>query len=302
MGNLDSTWAGLQDRGWVEVPHRSTLIIGMLNSWPWLAAVGIFVAWFSYRYAWWSSTVSWAYPRILMYHMIRPPIRGARFNSIRVSPEVFEWQLKWFTDHGFVFLTMADLAKGVRQERAVVLTFDDGFEDNYTAAFPLLKKYGARATLYLVAERHDGRDWSTQKKAHHDTGELLKEPKLSDEQVREMVDSGVFELGAHTKTHVNLSKASGEEKRSEIIGSKKLLEEQFTVPVTSFAYPFGIWDPQDRDVVKEGGFSTAVTTDRGVTPYPYENPLELRRIKVSGREGKFAFRLRLRTGRRSLWK
>ena len=302
MGNLDRALVSLQDQGRVSVDSQIHPRIGMLNFWPWIVAAGAFAAWFSHRYAWWSLTVSWAHPRILMYHMISRPVRGARYNSMRVSPENFEYQLKWLKDHGFEFLTMADIAKGVPRERVVVLTFDDGFEDNYTAAFPLLKKYGARATLYLVAERDDGRDWSAQKKAHHNSGELLREAKLSDEQVREMVNSGVFELGAHTMTHVNLSKASLEEKRSEIIGSKTALENQFGAAVTSFAYPFGIWDQQDRDVVEEGGFISAVTTDRGVTSYPYKDALELKRIKVSGKEGMYSFQLRLRTGQRSLWK
>ena len=63
--------------------------------------------------------------------------------------------------------------------------------------------YGAKATLYLVVDRHD-RDWSTYKKAHHSGGELMREPKLSDAEVREMIASGVFELGSHTLTHANL--------------------------------------------------------------------------------------------------
>ena len=84
-----------------------------------------------------------------------------------------------------------------------MLTFDDGFRDNYLAAHPLLVKYGAKATLFLVVDRFD-RDWSTAKKAHHDSGELLREEKLRDAELRKMLDSGLWELGAHTLTHALL--------------------------------------------------------------------------------------------------
>ena len=269
---------------------------------PWLVMAGAYAAWQSARYSWWRSTVSYALPRVLMYHMIAPPRRGARFNGMRVSPEAFEWQLKWLRNNGFEFLSISQLIGDAVPERSVAITFDDGFEDNFTAGFPLLKKYRAKATLYLVANRHDGTDWSGKKKAHHQGGELLREPKLSDDQVKEMVASGRVELGAHTLTHANLAALSREEKRREIVGSKEALEASFGVPVTSFAYPFGIWSAADRELVRDAGFLTAVTTDRGIDSLPFPEPLTLRRIKVSGREGRFAFRLRVRTGRRGIWK
>ena len=165
----------------------------------------------------------------------------------------------------------------------------------------MLRKYQARATLYLVAKR-DGTDWSARKKAHHDSGELAREPKLTDEQARELLAAGCVELGAHTLTHANLAQLSPAEKREEIHGSKARLESEFAVPVRSFAYPFGIWDSRDREVAREAGFTTAVTTDPGIDPFPWPDPLAIRRVKVSGKEGFSAFRLRMRTGLRGAWK
>lgn len=258
--------------------------------------------WFSLRYAWWRRTVPWSRPRVLMYHLVTPHPPGTRYRGMRVPPAAFERQLRWLRDEGFHFATMDELVSGVVPERSVAITFDDGYADNHHVVLPLLKAYGARATLYLVAERTDGCDWSAKKKAHHNSGELAREPKLTDAQVAEMLASGVFSLGAHTLTHANLAKLDDEERRREIAGSKAWLEKRFGAPVTSFAYPFGIWDARDRAAVAEAGFSSAVTTETGIDAIPYADSLAISRIKVSGKEGFLAFRLRMRTGWRGAWK
>lgn len=259
-------------------------------------------AYYSQRYAWWRRTVRWSHPRILMYHLITPQSPGGRYRGMRVAPQAFERQLRWLKESGFHFATMSELVKPPPHPRTVAITFDDGYADNHSTALPLLQKYGARATLYLVADRGDGADWSAKKKPHHNSGELMREPKLTDAQVAEMVASGVFELGAHTLTHANLAALTPDEKQREINGSRSRLEQTFGTPVRSFAYPFGIWSAQDREIVRAGGFTTAVTTDAGIDAWPFPDPLALRRIKVSGKENFLAFRIRLRTGRRGLWK
>ncbi|MEM1402517.1 MAG: polysaccharide deacetylase family protein [Pseudomonadota bacterium] len=267
-----------------------------------LTAIVLFVVvtFLSQRYAWWRSAVDYRHPRILMYHMVREHRPGAAFNKLRVPPAAFEAQLAWLSSRGWHFATMSELGSGdALPTKTVVLTFDDGYEDNLLNADAVLKRYGARATLYLVEDRVD-RDWSTSKKAHHDSGELMEEPKLSDDQLRSMIDSGRWELGGHTRTHANLASVSSEARRREIIDARTTLAAQFDVPVESFAYPFGIYGPEDVATVRDAGFTTAVTTEEGIAPQPYEHPLELPRIKVSGKDGLFAFRLRLRSGRRGL--
>jgi peptidoglycan/xylan/chitin deacetylase (PgdA/CDA1 family) len=267
----------------------------------WLVPVAAAV-WFSVRYAWWRRVLPWDRPRILMYHLITPHPQGTRYRGLRVTPEMFERQLAWLRKQEFHFATMSELLAGPVPPRTVVLTFDDGYADNFTAAHPLLVKYGAKATLYLVAVRDDKSDWSARKKAHHDSGELVREPKLTDSQVREMLAGGVWELGAHTLTHPCLPSLTPEERQTEIAGSRQRLRETFGVPVESFAYTFGIWGSRDRAAVCEAGFTTAVTTDAGAEALPFADPLAVKRIKISGREGMLAFRIRLRTGRRGLWK
>ena len=126
---------------------------------------------FSYKYAWWKPAVNWKQPRVLMYHMVREPIDGAKFNKLRVKPAEFEKQVAWMKAQGFHFVTMQELQDhwGRHPEKTVAITFDDGYLDNLENAYPILEKYQAKATIYVVVDRHD-RDWSTYKKAHHNCG------------------------------------------------------------------------------------------------------------------------------------
>ena len=149
----------------------------------------------------------------------------------------------------------------------------------------------------MVVERFD-RDWSTAKKAHHDSGELMREPKLTDAEVTAMLASRRWELGAHTLTHANLPTLNHDDRRREIIQGKRTLEAQFQVEVASFAYPFGIYDATDIRLAQEAGFQFAVTTIEGIDDLDHVEPLELKRVKISGKERLWQFALRLRTGRR----
>lgn len=269
----------------------------------WLTAgIGFGALWFSYRYAWWQPPIAYRYPRILMYHMIRDPIPGARFNGLRVSPAAFEGQLRWLVENGWRTLRMTELIErwGALPEKVVALTFDDGYQDNFWNALPLLEKYDATATVYLVVDRF-GRDWSTEKKAHHDSGELGEEPKLTDEQVQAMLSRGCFELGSHTLRHPNFATLSEAEKRMELAESRRILEQRFGVPVRTFAYPFGIFQPSDVDLVREAGYTSAVTTDAGIDVSEKPDLYRLKRVKISGKDNHLAFLLCMRSGRRG-WK
>ena len=265
-----------------------------------------FALWFSCRYAWWRPPVDYRHPRILMYHMISEPRRGGRFNKLRVPAREFERQLAWLVDHGWQFVFLSELAElapaaaaAPLARKTVALTFDDGYRDNYLAAHPLLVKYQAKATLFLVVDRFD-RDWSITKKAHHDGGELAAEEKLSNTEVCDMLASGVWELGAHTLTHALLPSLDATDKQREIAGAKASLGETFGVDVESFAYPFGIFDEDDVALARQAGFALAVTTEAGISTDVAADALQLPRVKVSGKEGILGFRTRLRTGRRGL--
>ena len=271
-------------------------------NWLWPVALGLgALAAFSWRFAWWRRPVPLRHPRILMYHMIAPPLPGARFNKLRVHPAAFEQQLRWLVADGWRFALLSELDAAVAEQadKTVALTFDDGYRDNLLAAQPLLERYGAKATLFLV-EARAGRDWSAAKNPRHADGELGREPKLADEDVRAMLASGVWELGAHTRTHPLLPSLDAAGRVGEIAGAKTALEQRFGVRVESFAYPFGIFAEVDRRAVAAAGYRWAVTTDAGISLDLATDAHALKRIKVSGKDGLFAFRLRLRTGRRGV--
>ncbi|MDP5054067.1 MAG: polysaccharide deacetylase family protein [Congregibacter sp.] len=265
-----------------------------------LTLIAVIVFTLSHRYAWWRRTVDYGRPRILMYHMVREAQPGAKFNKLRVSPANFERQIRWLAEQGWYFASMSDLSKASRlPAKTVVLTFDDGYEDNLLNADPVLARYGAKATLYVVEDRFD-RDWSSSKKAHHDSGELMREPKLTDLQLEQMLASGRWELGGHTRTHANLAKLDQTQRETEIAGARQSMAARFSVPMESFAYPFGIYGPEDVAAAVAAGFTSAVTTREGIPEDVASQTMELPRIKISGNDTMLAFRLRLRTGHRGV--
>ncbi len=260
------------------------------------------VGYYSWRYAWWKKPVSYRYPRILMYHMVKRH-SGGKFKGLRVSPKMFEKQVRYLSENGWHFFTVSELVaqRNSLPEKSVALTFDDGYADNYTHAFPILQKYRAKATIYLVIDRHD-REWSSKRKAKNSSGELMHEPKLCDEQIVHMLQSGLVEIGSHTITHENLPTLSAEKKQWEIVESKARIESTFKTSCNAFCYPFGLYDEEDLTLAQEAGYSSATTTQSGIDDLCSADLFRLRRITVSGKDNFWAFKLKLRTGRRGVKK
>ncbi|MDQ8936583.1 polysaccharide deacetylase family protein [Acinetobacter rudis] len=260
----------------------------------------LFFIGFSYKYAWWKASVDWNQPRVLMYHMVREHIAAAKFNKLRVKPSEFEKQIRWMKQQGFHFVTMQQLQDqwGQHPEKTVAITFDDGYLDNLEQAFPILEKYNVPATIYVVVDRHE-RDWSTYKKAHHNSGELMREAKLSDQQVQFLAQTGLIEIGSHTMTHANLAQLNDEQCLAELVQSKQALEQMTRQTINSFAYPFGIYSERDVLMAKQAGYSNAVTTIEGIDE-AHADLMQLKRIKISGKDSLFAVKCRLRLGQRGL--
>ena len=144
--------------------------------------------------------------------------------------------------------------------------------------------------------------WSSKKKVHHPDDELASEPKLSDDEIRELLATGRWELGGPTTTHANLSKISTEAARRAISAARQDFAERFGVIPPTFAYPFGIYQPRHCRLVEEAGYLAAVTVEPGVMGFPPLSPYEIPRVKISGKEGMLGFMLRMRGGKRGLSK
>ncbi len=254
---------------------------------------------FSFRFSWWRKDVSYSYPRVLMYHMVSDHLNKdeSKFNRLRVKPEEFEKQLKWLKQNNWNSYTLSELVKLKEiPEKSVVITFDDGYEDNYKNAYPLLKKYNFKATIYIVLNRF-GQNWATDKDLNQSSNELNSEKMLSNEQIKEMINSGLIEIGSHTLDHVNLPKLTKEEKEKQILESKKQIEDIFNIQCLSFAYPFGFFDNQDIEILQNSSYSNATTTVNGVYDESKFSNFLIPRIMISGRQNFYSFILKMNKGR-----
>jgi peptidoglycan/xylan/chitin deacetylase (PgdA/CDA1 family) len=214
------------------------------------------------------------YVPILMYHYVRSvdPEQDELGYRLSVTPEVFAEQMAWLDENDYTPITAAHLADCLRgwrdcPERPVVLSFDDGYEDAYTEALPILEAYGFTGTFYVVTE-------------------FVGRPGyMSWEQIRSMHASGM-EIGSHSLTHPDLALLDAERARAEITESRELIESELGARVRSFCYPIGSYSPEVAAMVLEAGYTNAVTTYPGVT---LDLLYELPRQRILGGESLAGF-------------
>jgi peptidoglycan/xylan/chitin deacetylase (PgdA/CDA1 family) len=209
---------------------------------------------------------------ILMYHYIRNPPDYASDRlgwGLSTSPDDFKAQMNYLAEHGYHPITLtalrAYLAEGQPlPDRPVVLTFDDGYADLYTEAFPVLKRHHFKAVAYIVSGF---------------VGRIGQ--NVSADQVREMDRYGI-EIGAHTVDHVDLTKAGGS-LGFEVNGSKAALEAIVGHSVLDFCYPSGRFNAQVVQAVQAAGFESATTTQSG-SAHTLADRFTWSRVRVSGSE------------------
>jgi peptidoglycan/xylan/chitin deacetylase (PgdA/CDA1 family)/glycosyltransferase involved in cell wall biosynthesis len=212
---------------------------------------------------------------VLMYHRITETAASASSHGIWVTAEQFSNQLHSLRQRGFETITFGDYdrflqGQGSLPQKPVVLTFDDGYEDNYTIARPILREFGCRAVFFVVTDKKRRRNF-------WDSGE--PEAKLlSSTQLRELNRSGM-EIGSHTVTHPRLPQTAEKIVRRELRESKDSLEQILESEVISFAYPYGALQPAIKSLVEEAGYKFAVAADSGPVAF-YEDFLEIRRTQV----------------------
>lgn len=197
---------------------------------------------------------------ILVYHQIdAAPPKGAPFRSLYVSPAAFARQMRLLSLLGYQGLSMTALMPYLtaeKQGKVVGITFDDGYLNNVTHALPVLQRHGFSSTCYGVSQ-HLG-----QTNVWDSAQGVAQTPLMNADQLRQWVAGGQ-EMGAHTQHHVNLTQCDAPDAAREITLSKTELENLLQKRVTHFCYPYGRYQPVHVDVVRQAGFETATTTQRG---------------------------------------
>jgi len=193
---------------------------------------------------------------VLTYHSI-----DNSGSVISTDPKTFRKQMQILADADFNVVSLKTLGKSLLENAAlppktIVLTFDDGFQNFYTTAFPVLNKYNFPATVFLITD-YCGKfnDWA---------GNLptLEPSKLMDwSEIKELSKNNI-EFAAHSRTHPDLTKLNTEKAAREMVESKLTVEERLGVEVTDFAYPYGKYNLPVKQIT-EKHFRTACSTRLG---------------------------------------
>jgi peptidoglycan/xylan/chitin deacetylase (PgdA/CDA1 family)/2-polyprenyl-3-methyl-5-hydroxy-6-metoxy-1,4-benzoquinol methylase len=214
---------------------------------------------------------------ILMYHRVASS-GAAAMSAYRVAPEKFEEQLGYLRDAGYYSVGLEDWrAASVNRRpfpgKAVLITFDDGYRDFLTQAWPLLKRYGFSATVFLVVDEiGKSNSWD---RAFGEEVPLLGWP-----EIRQLRSEGV-EFGSHSATHRPLTGLSVTEVVRECARSRAVLERELKTPIRAFAYPYGDVDPVVRHLIGACGYVFGLSCEAGLSGF--QDPLlMLPRIEVPG--------------------
>ena len=231
---------------------------------------------------------------ILMYHSISEPSGhyDHPYFEINTSVKVFADQMEYLHESGYVTISPAQAvtllaSKQLGERKYVVITFDDGFRDFYTHAFPVLQKYGLTATMYLPTAY-----------INHRAQPFLGKECLTWTEVRELHSSGVM-FGSHTVTHPLLRVLCESDLENEICNSKETIENELGDSIDSFAYPYAFPEEDKafthrlRDLLKTTGYHHGVCTVIG-SEQSLEERYFLRRLPVNNWDDRALFRSKLR--------
>lgn len=201
---------------------------------------------------------------VLYYHSVKE----SADNEVTISPQMLRTQLKFIKDQGYITLTLSEIKNYILNnspipEKSIVITFDDGYMDNYSNAFPILKEFNMVATIFCITSNLDGSYY------------------LSEDALKEMSNYGI-DIQSHTVTHPQLNKLTYNQQLTELKESKKTLEYITGKEIDSIAYPYGDFNEDTIKAAKTAGYTLGFTTKRGLSDRS-DNPLKLDRIYISSK-------------------
>jgi len=261
----------------------------IISSAAFLAAAGA-----SARWNWWRLPTK-GLP-ILMYHKIGVPPVGSQLKKLWVSTSQFRSQMAYLAKRGYRSISFPELndslqGRGTLPPKPVILTFDDGYQNNYNQAFPVMREFGFKGVIFLVIQTVGwDNNW-------HDPATEARIPMLTWKQVEEMQKAG-FEFGSHTMTHKNLETIELKHAAEEITKSRRVLGEFLGREPISFAYPYGAGQDNKalQQKAKEAGYAFACGINQGKAS-PLIEPYCLQRIFVRGDDNMFDFHLNITRGK-----
>lgn len=231
---------------------------------------------------------------VLEYHRVSPMIRDFDVHSI--FPHEFQWQMEWLHKRGYQVVSLDeivnDMQMGSVSGKKVALTFDDGHKDNIYHAYPILKAFGIRATVFVISEYVGRKGWLDKKG-------ILNDVRLPDCQWWELLDwdelhsmKDAFDIGVHGLTHRSLPSLPELEARAELIQSRDVIEKCLGVKPTFYCYPFGEMSTAAVEYVSSSGYKGACGTEKGLN-VSATNPYMLKRNEVGRGLNSSAFELLL---------
>lgn len=216
---------------------------------------------------------------VIMYHRVVNNENEGGVHGTYITAKKFDEHMKYLKEHDYEPITFKELLKLNYRNRFnngkkyIILTFDDGYEDNYKIAFPILKKYQFKCIIYLVSHLNYNK-WDVEVPENPEK----KFPLMTWDMIKEMQEYGI-EFGGHTMTHQKLAHIPFEQAKEEITKSTQFLEEKLEEKLVCFAYPYGDLNEQVKEFVRNSSYSFAVATDSGDLSFS-EDLFQIRRIGI----------------------
>lgn len=228
--------------------------------------------------------------KILMYHRVKDDVQM----ELSVNSKDFQWQMEYLKRKGYKVISMDEACERIKtqelDDKLVVLTFDDGYEDYYHEAYPILENYGYPSIVYLVPS------YIERKKVFWWDQDLGESALLSWQQIKELKAKGLTSFGSHTWSHTNLIETDIKTIRQELTQSKNFIEDKLKVSIKHFAYPGGYNNGLSQKLVKDTYVSgTSICDGISTCKASLSGDLsKITRIPVQKSDGKALFAARLK--------